>query len=930
MRSLRAALFCTACVIAAPAFAGEEVLYAPAPQWVEPADLQAAMERNTPIVLVDRQRRVEDGTEKTFNEVAFRLTSPESITQLGTLSVNWLPDKGDLTVHRLEIHREEEVVDLLEGGARFDVLRRERRLEQRTLDGQLSATLSVPGLRVGDVLRFSSTRTNRDQAMDGDVQLLEGLMTEGGQEVGFARLLISWPEDEDISWQPGPRTDLAPPVTQDGYKVLEIEMPVAEPEEVPQDAPGRFKIGPMVQVGSFSSWEEVSALFAPYYQTDGTIAQGSPIGREIARIEAATSDDAERAAMVLRFVQDEIAYLANGMEGGNYIPQSPVETWESRLGDCKAKTLLLLAMLHEMDIEAEAAVVHASNGDAIPALLPMPAAFNHVVVRAEIDGTEYWLDGTSAGTRLSTMAEVPNFENALPLRAEGAPLMAVEQRWQPRPDRVIRATFDHSAGIDMPVVFDAEIELAGLMAAQWRQQASITDEDEIWSAVTNYVSDLFPESIVTRSAISYDDDSAIATIDLTGVGFSMWSLDGAEASHEPWLETTGMQFQPNRAREAWREIPVQNGGPLRLRDEVTIILPDGGEGYTLDGILEFDGEIGGVRIFREIERDGDRIEIVDDFAEIPTEIPASEIAEVRAETARYAAGDPEIEAPRDALRGWHFEPEEAAERYARLDRELTRLVEADPEQAFRLTLRGGLRATGYDREGAIEDFTQALSMSPSSEIYSTRAETFRNMGKMDRAVEDAREAFALQPDVAHGSYLALLLAETGAAEEAYKMLDDLDASGDERFELVQVQADVAGQVGQLDEGWQMLADALLERPGSADLLNAQCWYAGTWQHHLEEAVDVCTRAVETSQWSANVLDSRALAYYRLGRYDEALADLEAALRNMPALGPSRYLRGIIRAETGMEESGRRDIAQALRVSPSVRANYARYGIVPPS
>ncbi len=126
----------------------------------------------------------------------------------------------------------------------------------------------------------------------------------------------------------------------------------------------------------------------------------------------------------------------------------------------------------------------------------------------------------------------------------------------------------------------------------------------------------------------------------------------------------------------------------------------------------------------------------------------------------------------------------------------------------------------------------------------------------------------------------------------------------------------------------MLADALLERPGSAELLNAQCWFAGTWQHRLDEAEEVCTRAVERSQWSANVLDSRALAYYRMGRIDDALADLEAALRNTPGLGASRFLRGIIKSEQG-QDGGEEDIESALRMSPSLRLIYARYGITPP-
>ncbi len=453
-----------------PATAGDQVLYDKAPEWVLPVDFAAALKSRDEMILVDRQRRLEDGTELSYNDFAFRLTSPDAITNLGTLSLQWLPDKGDLTVHRLEIHRRGEVIDLLGDGVRFEVLRRETGLEQRTLDGARTATLAVPGLRVGDVLRFTTTISQRDQALDGDVQLAEGLPA-APTKIGFGRVVVSWPKDQEMSWRAGPRVDLGAPVERDGYKVFEVSLPLPKQDEMPEDAPGRFLMEPLLQVGSFASWSEVSARLAPYFATDGKIAAGSPIAREVERIERTARAPLERAALALQLVQDEVGYLANGMDGGNYIPQAPAHTWSSRLGDCKAKSLLLVAMLREMGIESEVVAVHSERGDAVAAFLPMPAAFDHVIVRAVIDGQEYWLDGTNSGTRLSTIAEVPDFENALPLRPGGAELMAISQHWQPRPDRIIRTTYDHSAGVDMPTIYDAEIELAGVMASRVRAAA---------------------------------------------------------------------------------------------------------------------------------------------------------------------------------------------------------------------------------------------------------------------------------------------------------------------------------------------------------------------------------------------------------------------------------------------------------------------------
>ena len=113
-------------------------------------------------------------------------------------------------------------------------------------------------------------------------------------------------------------------------------------------------------------------------------------------------------------MQDEISYLYEGMNGGNYLPQTPEATWEKRSGDCKAKSLLLHAMLHELGIASDVVLVRTQGGDIVSELLPAPGAFDHMIVHARIDGQDYWLDGTSAGTRLPNLADVPPFRWALP------------------------------------------------------------------------------------------------------------------------------------------------------------------------------------------------------------------------------------------------------------------------------------------------------------------------------------------------------------------------------------------------------------------------------------------------------------------------------------------------------------------------------------
>ena len=208
MRRIAAAVCGVTAAWSAPALAGEDVLYKAAPDWVSPAELDAAATPDSPLLMADKQVRLENGTVAAYSDVAYRIDSPEALTELGTLKMSWMPDKGDLTIHRLEIVRGEETIDLLARDVRYEVLRRERLLEQRSLDGSLTATVAVPGLKVGDVLRFSQTISMRDQALGGEVQHVDGLIADP-VPVGFARAIYSWPEGDEVQWKAGP--DMAPP-----------------------------------------------------------------------------------------------------------------------------------------------------------------------------------------------------------------------------------------------------------------------------------------------------------------------------------------------------------------------------------------------------------------------------------------------------------------------------------------------------------------------------------------------------------------------------------------------------------------------------------------------------------------------------------------------------------------------------------------------
>lgn len=434
-------------MIATPAAAqNDTILHGPVPAWVpsvplatvpSDADGLAFMRVQNIAVHLDQQG------ESQHTAYRVKILHPSAL-QFGNLAIAWNPTDGPVTVHTVKIHRDGQVIDVLQQES-FQILRREQKLEAAQLDGTLTGSLQISDLRVGDELEFSSTIRSKDPTLpDHD----SGLLFFGPTPLkGRFQIGLSWDEgykphisvtrDLDKFVQKGPRSILA-----------RFDNPTFSGP--PSDAPPRFGWQRIIEYSDFESWERISQYFAPIYADAATTADNSPIKAEAARIASRHSDELDRANAALTLVQQDVRYIYQGLSGGNLSPASAEETWKRRFGDCKGKTTLLLALLAELGVKAEAVLVNNSNtDDGLNQLLPNPAHFDHVLVRAHIGGKDYWLDGTLPPQNLAHESPILPYRWYLPLKAEGSPLVAIPFRPLVSPDSVQLHEVDARQGFDV-------------------------------------------------------------------------------------------------------------------------------------------------------------------------------------------------------------------------------------------------------------------------------------------------------------------------------------------------------------------------------------------------------------------------------------------------------------------------------------------------
>ncbi len=636
--------------LASAAWADEKPAYGPPPAWVKVADIPAMpADDQAPAVvpvLDDSQALLGKDALYLYDRRVVRITKPEGLAS-GSRSITWQPDRDKVTLHSLAIIRDGQRIDLLKAGEDVLVLRREKDLERAVLDGRMTASIQIKDLRVGDTVDWAASIERRDPILGPRLSDFERMGWPGA--IGRYRVRILWADGTPMVWKatagfPAPKIGKAGDLNE-----LLVDETGATAPKPPAGAPFRFQRVGELQATTYRGWADVVAPMAPLYDEAMTLKADSPIKAEIAAIAAASPDPKVRAFKALQLVEDKTRYLLLAMGDGGYKPASADETWARRFGDCKGKTALLLAILKGLNIQAEPVVVFASPAaDGLEERVPSASQFNHVLVRATIDGKAYWLDGTRSGDRggLQTLAPPP-FLWGLPVKASGASLEPIVQQSPTRPDLDATMRFDATAGLDKPAKATVSLIMRGDGArAMARTIASAPRADiergfrQSFSATNSWM------KIATLDWTVADD--GVVTITMTGDADMEWRLNDDVGLME-WrlpMSNTGKAPQfPRREPGPNADAPFATAFPSFRKALVEVALPNGGVGFTVKGPT-FNGKLANADVLRTSELTGGKARFFESDVSLGRELPFDQAEEANKARRRLAEQVMIIRAPK--------------------------------------------------------------------------------------------------------------------------------------------------------------------------------------------------------------------------------------------------------------------------------------------
>ncbi len=386
-------LFCF--LLAQASWANSDINIAPSPAWVTPVSLPSEnaaprqqIRNGVYYLLVDSQVRVNHNQEpEYYHHSADYIVNQTGVTESSQININYDPLYQSFVLHHLRLIRDGVVIDKL-GSARIKQIQREEELDDLIYNGRMTVNIILDDVRVGDIVEFSYSKQGMNPVYQNIFAYSQYL--NWAVPVGRLSLRLLWNKPTQLKYQLD-NTDLKLTRTKssDGIE-YRLQSDLIQPFIKEKNTPAWFDPWAHISFSELASWKEVADWSQPLYQN--VVVADEKIKQRVSDIKSRHDGLDAQIAAALHFVQDEVRYLGIELGQNSHLPTPAGETLRNRYGDCKDKTVLLLALLKELGVKAYPALVNTTAQ--LDKTIPNINAFDHVITYVQYNGNDYWLDPT--------------------------------------------------------------------------------------------------------------------------------------------------------------------------------------------------------------------------------------------------------------------------------------------------------------------------------------------------------------------------------------------------------------------------------------------------------------------------------------------------------------------------------------------------------
>ncbi len=592
---------------------------APTPSWV--------VQHNTKSTQKVNKRDINNGYYLTFYDEQINIPLQSEYTHLikhiqnesgvqnsSEISISFAGTYQTLTFHTVDIIRDGKRINKLNIPS-IKVINAEPSLADYQLHEYYNAVLILDDVRKGDKIDIAYTIKGFNPIFNDKFDRFLALYTS--TPILNYNLSIISASNKKLNYKCYNEIEEPEIKTKSGNTIYSWHVDELSPYESEGNPPAWYRGYKYIEISEYDSWAQVASWANKLFE--GSVSNlPEPLKQQADKWYRETENDKEKYALkALRFVQNEIRYL--GLEIGEYShrPHLPSKTYRNRYGDCKDKTVLLVALLRYKDIDAHPLLISTYLGEKVIETLPAAGRFDHVIAEIKLGNRVIHVDPTMSHQRGDIFhTYIPDYGLGLKVSSDTKGLSDISFLNENKTiiDERLEVSYDAESKLDVKTVY------IGADADKMRYRLSVSGMSEMESDYENFYTEKYGEAEV-RDLLIIEDDTVKNEITI----YEYYTL------YNIWEESDGQQvLQPTSSiiadtrsymDKTVLDRPVYLSHPENITHTVKMVMPDDWDEIPSD---EIDIDRSHYRFTCDFYAEGDIITLRYNYESRAKYIPASD------------------------------------------------------------------------------------------------------------------------------------------------------------------------------------------------------------------------------------------------------------------------------------------------------------------
>lgn len=345
---------------------------------------------------LNKINRYSDDKNEEYSLLSYSLTQTRNL-EVASVEDVYLEEFATMHFHRIAVIREGVMIDKLPD-TKIKVFDSEEQSQGGVYSNSKKLNISIKDLRLYDTIIIERTVENTYS----DKELIRK---------DFMKHVFVTP---DVYWgysfyRASVVNNTSKPIAYQAFFFRDEAGNVETPEKQILDAGATFtfsknnytnlvdanrEIFPFIDFATDTDWKAISNFVYPLYQEVLEQTPHLDFAPELKSKIDELSDVKQKIKWCIDYVQNNIKYIYDAAEMNGHKPQSAAVTYETKQGDCKAKSVFLKLLLDYIKVDSDIILVNFRNDFYLKYYLPSPLSFNHVIVRIKHNEKEYFVDPT--------------------------------------------------------------------------------------------------------------------------------------------------------------------------------------------------------------------------------------------------------------------------------------------------------------------------------------------------------------------------------------------------------------------------------------------------------------------------------------------------------------------------------------------------------